>query len=183
MRLLIACEESGIVREEFRKRGHDAVSCDLLPTAIPGPHYQGDVFDIIDDGWEGMIGFPPCTYIAMCQWWRCQRDPERMKKAEDGLEFFRRLWTCKIPKVCLEQPKSMAIKVEPRRLIIHPWKFGHGEKKETWLWIRGFTPLVPTHLVCGREERIWKMAPGPNRSRDRARTYLGIAAAMAEQWG
>ena len=185
MRILLACEFSGIVRDAFLRCGHNAVSCDLLPTESPGPHYQGDVFDIINDGWDMMIAFPPCTYLAVsgARWFR-QRIPEQTA----AIAFFMRLYdkylSSEIKKICIENPVGiMSTRFRKPNQVIQPWMFGHGEIKATCLWLGNLPKLKPTDIVAGREARIHKMAPSKNRSRLRSITYTGIAEAMAKQWG
>lgn len=182
MKVLIACEESGTVRGEFAKLGHDAWSCDILPSRKPGNHYQCDLFDVLDYGWGLIILHPPCTFTALCgnRWY--WNSPLRV----EGVEFCKRSWdaACSVcEKVALEQPKTIMQRyIGKRSQTIHPYQFGHGETKETWLWLKGLPELKPTNEVDGREPRIWKMAPGPNRQRERSVTYQGFAQAMAEQW-
>jgi hypothetical protein len=186
MKVLVACEFSGIVRDAFIKRGHDAMSCDLLPTERDGPHYQGDVFDIIDEGWDLMIAHPPCTRIAnsgVC-WLEKRNLWDDMRNAS---AFFRSLLDADIPCIAIENPipHKYALEIIGRKYdqIIHPWQFGHGETKATCLWLKNLPKLEPTNIVDGRIPRIHYMPPGPNRSRERSRTYQGIADAMADQWG
>lgn len=197
MKVLIACEESGIVRDAFLALGHYAMSCDLMPTRSEGPHYHGDVRDILDDNWDLMIGHPPCTDLSLsgARWctdhWVKRKNGDRWhdgaeKRAarDKGLEFFKLLWDSKIPRICLEQPMSVASRVAGKRhQEIQPWQFGHGEMKTTWLWLKNLPPLVATNIVEGREQKVWKMRPGENRARERSVTYQGIAEAMAKQWG
>lgn len=187
MRVLVACEFSGRVRDAFLARGHDAWSCDLLPTDSPGPHIQGDAIDAAyKGGWDLMIGHPPCTYIALCQIWRKYKPgcEWRAKEEDKAIEFFKRLWEAPIERICLENPMSIAsTRVAQKSQTIHPWQFGHGERKQTWLWLKNLPPLRPTNIVDGREERIHRMPPGKDRSKKRSLTYQGIADAMAEQWG
>ena len=183
MRVLIACEYSGTVREAFKARGHYAMSCDLLPTEQPGNHYQGDVFDIINDGWDLMIAHPPCTHLAVSG-----ARHFAAKKAsgvqDEALEFVRKLLNADIPKIALENPISIiSSRIRKPDQIIQPWQFGHGETKATCLWLKELPQLIPTNIVDGRSDRIHKMAPGPNRWKERSRTYMGIADAMASQWG
>lgn len=192
MRVLVACEYSGAVRDAFRAFGHDAISCDLLSTDVPGPHYQGDVFDILGDGWDLMIAHPPCTYMARSgQRWLKDQPPlksgklvgaERREALARAIDFFEKLLDAPIPSVCVENPKSFLIP-RPATQYIQPWQFGHGETKETGLWLRNLPPLQPTNIVEGREARIHKMPPGPDRWKLRSETYAGIALAMASQWG
>jgi len=181
MRILIACEYSGTVRDAFRARGHDAMSCDLLPTERPGPHYRGDVFDIIGDGWDMMIAHPPCTHLAVsgARWWKDKREQQA-----EALGFVRALMAAPIPRIAIENPISIiSTAIRKPDQIVQPWQFGHGETKATCLWLQGLPKLVPTAIVDGREARIHKMSPSPDRWKERSRTYQGIADAMAAQWG
>lgn len=181
MRIIIACEFSGIVRDAFQARGHDAVSCDLLPTERPGPHYLGDVRDIINDGFDLMICHPPCTHLAAsgARWW-----PEKIELQREALEFVKFLLNSSIPKIALENPVGkISTAIRPPDQIIQPWQFGHGETKATCLWLKGLPLLVPTNVVEGREPKIHRMPPGPDRWKERSRTFPGIAEAMADQWG
>jgi len=181
MKILVACEFSGIVREAFMARGHDAWSCDLLPTEIPGQHIQGDVLKILSDGWDLMIAHPPCTYLAVSgARWFAERKPEQ----EAALEFVRLLLDAPIPKIALENPISViSSRIRKPDQIIQPWMFGHAETKATCLWLKNLRPLKPTNLVVGRDDRVHREPPGPDRWKRRSRTYAGIALAMAEQWG
>jgi hypothetical protein len=181
MRVLIACEYSGIVRDAFIKKGHNALSCDLLPTEIDGPHYEGNVEDIIYDGWDLMICHPPCTHLAVsgARWFK-----DKKKEQEESLAFVDFLLNADIPKICLENPVSIiSSRIRKPDQIIQPWQYGHGETKATCLWLKNLPLLQPTNIVDGREAKVHNMAPGPDRWKDRSRTYTGIAAAMAEQWG
>ena len=181
MKVLIACEFSGIVRDAFLARGHDAVSCDRLPTERPGPHYEGDVRDIIGRGFDLMICHPPCTHLAAsgARWWK-----EKATLQEEALEFVQFLLDARIPKIGLENPVGkISTAIRPPDQIIQPWQFGHGETKATCLWLKGLPLLAPTDVVEGREPRIHRMSPGPDRWKERSRTYPGIAEAMADQWG
>lgn len=181
MRVLIACEFSGTVRDAFIAAGHDAVSCDLLPTEKPGPHYQGDVLDIIGDGWDMMIAHPPCTHLAVsgARWF-----PHKQKEQAAALEFVRALLDAPIKHIALENPVSIiSSRIRKPDQVIQPWQFGHGETKATCLWLKNLPPLVPTSIVPGREPRIHLMPPGPDRWKKRSETYQGIANAMAAQWG
>lgn len=181
MRVLVACEYSGTVRDAFRALGHDAMSCDLLPTEVPGPHYQGDVRDVLDDGWGLMIAHPPCTHLAVsgARWF----NEKRVEQAE-ALAFVRMLMLAPIPRVCIENPVSIiSSHIVPATQTIQPWQFGHGETKATCLWLKNLPPLEPTNIVDGREPRVHMMPPGPDRWKERSRTFRGIAQAMAEQWG
>jgi hypothetical protein len=172
-----------VVRDAFIRNGHDAISCDLLPTDSPGPHYQGDVFDIINDGFDLMIAHPPCTHIAVsgARHFAAKRADGRQQEA---IAFFMRIAKVDIPRIAIENPVCIMSTIwrEPDQYI-HPWQFGHGETKKTGLWLKNLPLLVPTNIVEGREQRIWKMAPGPNRAKERSKTYQGIAWAMADQWG
>lgn len=181
MRVLVACEYSGRVRDAFIAKGHDAMSCDLLPTEVSGPHFQGDVFDVIGQGWDLMIAHPPCTHLAVsgARWWEYKG-----KEQEEALRFVRLLMEADIPKIALENPISkISSAIRKPDQIIQPWQFGHGETKATCLWLKGLPKLVPTNIVEGREAKVHKMPPGPDRWKNRSRTYAGIAAAMAAQWG
>jgi hypothetical protein len=173
------------VRDAFAALGHDAMSCDLLPSDGPGQHYQGDVFDVIDYPWDLMIGHPPCTHTSVsgARHFVAKKADGRQ---QSGVAFFYRLWRGggHIPMVCLEQPVSIISSLFRRPdQIVQPWQFGHGETKTTCLWLKGLQPLTPTDVVAGREARVHRMPPGPDRWRERSRTYAGIAAAMAAQWG
>lgn len=183
MRVLIACEESGIVRDAFLAKGHDAMSCDILPTDRPGPHYQGDVFDIINDGWDLMIAHPPCTHLAVsgARWFPEKRADGSQQAA---IDFFMRLVNVDIPRIAVENPVCiMSSTYRKPDQVIQPWQFGHGETKATCLWLKNLPLLRPTNIVEGREAKVHKMPPGPERAKFRSRTYQGIADAMAEQWG
>lgn len=181
MKVLVACEFSGVVRDAFSARGHDALSCDLLPSETSGNHYQGDVLDIIGEGWDLMIAHPPCTHLAVsgARWFSGKR-----KEQKEALEFVALLMTAIIPKICIENPISIiSTKIQKPDQIIQPWMFGHGETKTTCLWLKGLPLLKPTNIVEGREPRVHMMPPGPDRWKNRSRTFTGIAEAMAEQWG
>jgi site-specific DNA-cytosine methylase len=181
MRVLIACEYSGAVRDAFINNGHDAMSCDLLPTDVNGPHYQGDVFDVINDGWDLMIAHPPCTHLAVsgARWFK-----DKVNEQREALEFVQQLMDAPIDKIAIENPISIiSSRIRKPEQIIQPWMFGHGETKATCLWLKNLPKLIPTDVVDGREARIHKMSPGPNRWKERSKTYQGIADAMATQWG
>ena len=183
MKVLVACEYSGVVRDAFIARGHDAMSCDLLPTEAPGPHYQGDVRDVLAYPWDLMIAHPACTDTAVSG---ARHFPGKWRDGRQAVSvaFFMSLTKVDIPKWGIEQPVSiMSTLYRKPDQSIQPWQFGHGETKKTCLWLKGLPPLVPTDIVAGREARIHKMAPGPDRAKERSRTYTGIAKAMAEQWG
>tara|TARA_R110000824_G_scaffold79077_2_gene199365 strand:- start:2574 stop:3176 length:603 start_codon:yes stop_codon:yes gene_type:complete len=177
-RVLVACEFSGVVRDAFRARGHEAWSCDLLPA--DGNHLQGDVSQHLD-GWDLMIAHPPCTHLAVsgARWFK-----NKEKEQEEALDFVRLLLDAPIPKIALENPVSViSTRIHRPDQIIQPWMFGHGETKTTCLWLKGLPKLVPVNIVEGRENRIHKMPPSKNRGKLRSITYQGIADAMAEQWG
>jgi len=181
MRVLVACEFSGIVRDAFIKRGHDAVSCDLLDTERPGPHIKGDVLEILGNGWDMMIAHPPCTHLAVsgARWFKHKR-----REQAEALRFVRALLEAPIGKIALENPVSIiSTQIRKPDQIIQPWQFGHGETKATCLWLKGLPHLVPTNVVGGRKNRIHSMPPSRDRGKLRSITYLGIAEAMAEQWG
>jgi hypothetical protein len=184
MNILIGCEFSGTVREAFRRRGFNAVSCDLLPTEIEGPHYQGDIFDILCEGWDVLIAHPPCTYLARSGLHWNNKKPGRAQKTEEGIKFFLDLVNSPIPFKALENPIGcLSTRYRKPDQIIQPWQFGHGETKATCLWLQGLPKLEPTNIVEGREQRLWKLPPSPTRSKERSRTFVGIAEAMANQWG
>ncbi len=190
IRVLIACEFSGIVREAFNDKGHDAISCDLLPSEIPGNHYQGDIRDILNEGWDLMIAHPPCTHLAVsgARYFKCKQ-----KEQAEALEFVKVLMYAPIPKICLENPVSIiSSKIRKPDQIIQPYEFGHPESKKTCLWLKGLTKLIPTNVLKLPESGIWenqtksgqnRLAPSPDRWKERSRTYKGIAKAMADQWG
>jgi hypothetical protein len=181
MKVLIACEYSGAVRDAFRARGHEAMSCDLLPTDKPGPHYQGPVQDILGEGWDLMIAHPPCTHLAVsgARWFK-----HKQAEQAEALAFVRLLLDAPIPRIALENPVSIiSSRIRKPDQIIQPWQFGHGETKATCLWLKGLPKLVPTDIVEGREARIHKMPPSADRWKLRSATYQGIANAMADQWG
>lgn len=183
MKVLIACEYSGKVRDAFIRLGHNAVSCDLLPTDAPGPHYQGDVFDIIADDWDLMIAHPPCTHLAVSGA-RHFAAKQSSGVQQEALDFVRRLLDAPIEHIALENPISIiSSKIRKPDQIIQPWQFGHGETKATCLWLKNLPKLTPTNIVEGREARIHKMPPSADRWKKRSETYQGIADAMATQWG
>jgi hypothetical protein len=201
MKILIACEFSGIVRDAFKAKGHDAWSCDLLPTEREGNHIQGDVLEILDDGWDMMIAHPPCTYLTVTgnKWFKPEykeRFPTREQDRKDAIEFFMALANAPIPKICIENPIGIMSSLwrKPNQ-IIQPYQFGHTEAKKTCLWLRGLMPLEPTKLVepeyitfkSGKRMAKWYVdavkLPKAERSKLRSRTFQGIADAMADQWG
>lgn len=181
MKVLVACEYSATVREAFAAKGHEAVSCDLLPTEIPGPHYEGNVLDILYDKWDLMIAHPPCTHLAVsgARWFK-----EKQTEQKESLDFVRYLLSAPIDRIALENPISIiSSKIRKPDQIIQPWMFGHGETKATCLWLKGLPLLQTTNVVDGREARVHKMPPSPDRWKERSRTFKGIAQAMADQWG
>lgn len=183
MNVLVACEFSGVVRDAFTKRGHNAWSCDLLDTEIPGNHYKGNIFDILyDNKWDLIIAHPPCTDLSVsgARWFEEKRKDGRQQKS---VEFFMKFTELKC-KWAIENPIGVMSNLyrKPDQ-IIQPWMFGHGETKATCLWLQGLPRLKSTNIVDGREQKIWKMSPSDHRGKDRSRTYDGIAKAMAEQWG
>ena len=182
MRVLVACEYSGKVRDAFIRAGHYAASCDLLPSDSPlGDHYQCDVLDILDHDWDLMVAHPPCTHLAVsgARWFK-----DKQQEQAEALEFVRRLLDAPISRIALENPVSIiSSRIRKPDQIIQPWQFGHGETKATCLWLKGLPLLTPTQVVEGRADRIHKMPPSPNRWKLRSTTYQGIAIAMAEQWG
>lgn len=192
MRVLVACEYSGTVRDAFIRAGHFAMSCDLLPTDAPGPHWQGDIAEILSAGWDLMIAHPPCTYLARSGMrWLKDQPPlksgkpvgaERRALLAEALAFFEKLMNAPIPRKCIENPRSFLIPW-PATQYIQPWQFGHGETKETGLWLDGLPLLVSTNVVEGRAHRIHELPPSDNRWKLRSATYQGIADAMADQWG
>lgn len=182
MRILIACEYSGAVRDAFTAKGHDAISCDILPTDSDGPHIQGDVRDVLGDGWDMMIAFPPCTHLAVsgARWFKEKQADGRQDAA---LDFVRLLMDAPIPRIAIENPVSIiSSHIRKPDQTIQPWQFGHGETKRTCLWLKNLPKLTPTNIVEGREQRIWKMPPSKDRWKERSKTYQGIADAMAQQW-
>ncbi len=181
MRVLVACEYSGRVRDAFRKRGHDAISCDLLPTEVPGPHYQGPVEDVLGDGWDLMVAHPPCTHLAVSGSRHFHRKQQQQSEA---LAFVRLLMNAPIARWCIENPVSViSSAIRKPDQIVQPWEFGHGETKATCFWLKNLPRLRATKIVAGREARVHLMPPGPDRWKERSRTYLGVAEAMGEQWG
>lgn len=182
MRVLVACEYSGTVRDAFIRGGHDAMSCDLLPTESAGPHYQGDVRDVLDYPWDMMIAHPPCTHLSVsgARHFEGKRLDGRQHAAA---AFFMSLAKSGVPRIAIENPVCVMSELwgKPDQ-IIQPWQYGHGECKATCLWLIGLDPLVPTNIVEGREQRIWKMPPGPDRWKERSRTFPGVAEAMVSQW-
>lgn len=182
MKVLIACEYSGAVRDAFIRGGHEAMSCDLLPTDAPGPHYQGDVRDVLDCPWDLMVAHPPCTHLSVsgARHFEAKRADGRQQSA---VAFFMMLAKADIPRIAIENPICIMSSVwrKPDQ-VIQPWQFGHGETKATALWLKCLPKLRPTNIVSGREPRIHHMPPSADRWKLRSATYSGIAQAMADQW-
>jgi site-specific DNA-cytosine methylase len=184
MRVLVACEFSGIVRDAFLAQGHEAWSCDLLPTESPIPdrHFIQDALEVAYDSiWDLMIAHPPCTHLAVsgARWFK-----DKQAEQAEALEFVRTLLDAPILRIALENPVSIiSSRIRKPDQIIQPWQFGHGETKATCLWLKNLPPLVPTDIVEGRTPRVHHASPGPDRWKERSRTYAGIARAMADQWG
>ena len=190
MKVLIACEYSGAVRDAFIAQGHDAISCDLLPTDAPGPHYQGDVRDIIEDGFDLMVAHPPCTHLAVsgARWFK-----DKQVEQAEALDFVRLLLSAPIDKIALENPISIiSSRIRKPNQIIQPWQFGHPESKSTCLWLKNLPKLIPTDILQLPASGRWsnqtpsgqnKLGPSPDRWKERSKTYQGIAEAMAQQWG
>jgi len=181
MKVLVACEFSAAVRDAFAGFGHDAWSCDLLESERGGRHIVGDVRNVLCDGWDLIVAHPPCTLLcsAGARWWKGREAEQR-----EAVAFVREIWEAPVGRVAIENPVGHLSRAwrKPDQ-IVQPWQFGHGETKATCLWLRGLPLLWPTRIVDGREARVHRMPPGPNRWRERSRTYAGIAAAMAMQWG
>ena len=195
MKVLVACEYSGTVRDAFRAAGHDALSCDLLPTDVPGPHYQGDVTDIINDGWDLMVAHPPCTYLCSSGLHWNKRRPERAQMTEDALKFVQFLLDAPIPRIALENPIGcIGTRIRKADQTIQPWQFGHDASKSTCLWLKNLPLLTPTAVVEPRianGKKRWanqtdsgqnRLPPSEDRWKIRSETYAGIAAAMVAQW-
>lgn len=189
MRVLIACEFSGRVRDAFRARGHDAVSCDLLPTEVPGPHVEGDVRDMLGDGWDLLIAHPPCTYLANSGVRWLHTDPDRWPRMLEGAAFFKAFLQADVPLIAVENPimhrYGMDAVGQRPSFTVQPWQFGDPEKKRTCFWTKGLRPLIP--LVRRPPDDLrqssYLMSPSPDRWKHRSRTFPGLANAMAEQWG
>jgi site-specific DNA-cytosine methylase len=184
MRVLVACEYSGRVRDAFAKRGHTAVSCDLLPSDSPhGWHVQGDVLAILDKGWDLLIARPPCTHLAVSGA-RHFAAKQASGVQQEALDFVRALLDAPIERIALENPVSIiSSRIRKPDQVIQPWQFGHGETKATCLWLKNLPKLQPTNIVEGRENRVHRMPPSADRWKKRSTTYQGIADAMASQWG
>lgn len=190
MKVLVACEYSGTVRDAFTARGHYAMSCDLLESETPGEHYTGDIRDVLHSGtaWDLVIAHPPCTYLTVsgARWLYDPRPKfaHRWEQLREGAAFFQMFLDLDVPRVAVENPKIMGhAGIRKPDQYIQPYEFGHGETKQTGLWLKGLPLLMPTEHVEGRLARVHRMAPGPDRQKERARFYPGIAAAMADQWG
>jgi len=192
MRVLVACEYSGTVRDAFISLGHEAMSCDLLPTDVEGPHYQGDIFDVLDDGWDLMIAHPPCTYLsnagARHLYPKKFLNQQRYEQGLEAKQFFMKLLTCNIKKICVENPVPSSIFGLPKyHQVIQPYEFGHPYQKKTCLWLKNLPPLMATMYVQKQESTKvvgnWFNAGGKDRQKNRAKTFEGIATAMANQWG
>jgi len=182
LRVLVACEFTGTVRDAFIAKGHDAISCDFLPTERPGPHYQGDVMDLIGGGYDIMIAFPPCTHLAVSG---ARHFAKKIAdgRQQQGIDLFMAIANAKCDKIAIENPVGiMSSKWRKPDQIVQPWMFGHGETKATCLWLKNLPLLVPTNIVEGREQRIHRMGPSPDRAKNRSRTFEGIANAMANSW-
>ncbi len=196
MKVLIACEYSGTVRDAFIAAGHDAMSCDLLPSDAPGPHYLGDVRDVLGDGWDLMIAHPPCTYLSVSGMHRTARGLRDPQLTEDALDFVRLLLAAPVPRIAVENPVSViSTRIRRPDQIVQPWQFGHDASKTTCLWLKGLPALRPTQIVEPRivdGRKRWgnqtdsgqnRLSPSPDRWKLRSATFPGIAAAMAAQWG
>lgn len=184
MKILVACEESQAVTIEMRRLGHEAYSCDIEPCSGGHPewHLQVDALELLKMKWDMILAFPPCTHLAVsgARYFEQKRKDGRQQAA---IDFFMRFANADCPKIAIENPVGIMSTVwkKPDQ-IIQPWQFGHGETKKTCLWLKGLPPLIPTEIVEGREQRIWKMPPSEDRAKNRAKTFPGIARAMAEQW-
>ena len=187
MRVLIACEFSGVVRDAFAALGHDAWSCDLLPSERQGNHIQDDVLKHLDDGWDLMIAHPPCTYLANSGVRWLHEKEGRWELMREAAEFFRTLLNADIQRIAVENPipHRYALEIIGKKYdqIIQPWQFGHGETKATCLWLKRLPKLKPTRIVSGRDNRVHREPPGRDRWKSRSRSFAGIAEAMAQQWG
>jgi hypothetical protein len=202
MRVLVACEFSGTVRDAFIGGGHEAMSCDLEPTSIAGPHYQGSVLDVLDDGWDLMIAHPPCTYLTVTgnKWFKpeyAERFPTRHQDREDAAKFFMLLVNANIPRIAIENPIGvMSTRFKKPSQVIHPWQYGHEASKSTCLWLKGLPNLQPTNIVekgefvtfkSGKRMTKWYADAASLSPKERAKvrntTFQGIANAMADQWG
>lgn len=200
MKILVACEYSGVVRDAFTRLGHDVTSCDLLPTDAPGKHYQGDVRDIVDAGWDLMVAHPPCTYLCSSGLHYNLKRPGRSALTEEALEFVKFLWSAPIPRIAIENPIGcISTRMCKPTQIIQPYQFGHNASKSTCLWLKNLPPLKPTKIIPpklivyrGKTVKRWgnqtphgsnNLPPSKDRWKIRSLTYQGIADAMAAQWG
>lgn len=197
MKILVACEFTGTVRDAFIKKGHDAVSCDLLDTESSGPHYKGDIRDVLyEEHWDMVVAHPPCTYLANSGVTWLHRDPSRWSKLDEGAQFFKMFLDLNIHKLCIENPIMHKYAVERiggnrQSQVVQPWMFGHLEQKATCLWVRGLPQLQPTNNVkealnkipSRDRQRLHYLSPSKDRWKERSKTYKGLADAMAEQWG
>jgi len=188
MKILVGCEESQRVTIEFRKRGHEVYSCDIQDCSGGHPewHIKDDILNHLNDGWDMMIAFPPCTYLCNSGVKHLGIEVDRFHKMLKAADFFKLLWNANINKICLENPIPHGyalVRIKQKySQIIQPWQFGHGETKATCLWLKNLPKLKPTNIVAGREQRIWKMPKNKDRSKNRSRTYTGIAQALAIQY-
>ena len=184
MRILVACEESQAVCKEMRRLGHEAYSCDIIPCSGGHPewHLQVDALEMLKMRWDMIIAFPPCTNLAVSGA-RYFKEKQADGRQQDSIEFFMKFANADCKRIAIENPIGiMSTRYRKPDQIIQPWQFGHGETKATCLWLKGLPKLQPTDIVEGREQRVWKMPPGPERAKLRSVTYLGVARAMAEQW-
>ena len=182
MNIAILCEYSGTVRDAFIRAGHNAISCDILPTESYGPHIQGNLFDYCWSNYDLIIAHPPCTHMCLSG----NRYYAGTGKRKSSAEFIERIWKIPVDKLCIENPMGQInsyLPFMPKPQYIQPWQYGHGETKKTGLWKRNLPDLIPTNIVEGRDNRIWKMPPSEDRGKLRSLFYTGIAQAMAEQWG
>lgn len=196
MKVLVACEYSGTVREAFKRAGHDAMSCDLLPTDVEGNHHQGDVLELLHDGWDLLIAHPPCTYMTNSGVSWLHKDPTRWAKLDDAAKFFNKFLNAPIKRIAVENPVMHRYAKEriggiKQSQVIQPWMFGHTEQKATCLWLKNLPLLQPTNNVkevmlqkpANERQRLHYLSPGPDRWKIRSKTYQGIADAMVAQWG
>lgn len=179
-KVLVACEFSGIVREAFAALGHEAWSCDLVPSEQPGQHIQGDVRGVLGDGWDLMVAHPPCDHLSNsgARWWY-----RKQQEQQEALDFVRLLLDAPIPRICLENPEGkIGSTIRTHSQLIHPWEYGEPYEKKTCLWLKNLPYLQPTKIEGERTQAVWRMGQSKTRKQDRSRTYPGIARAMAEQW-